>query len=119
MWSMRRAVGLSSPVSRPSLMERMLIPREWSSSTARRALREVPVQPRHGHGVAGSEYPAELLPRGASHAPARGHVGKDAVVPQPVVMEDTALGGQPALSLRLGDPDVTEDCGGQRKSTDG
>ena len=38
-------------------------------------------------------------------------VGEDAVVPQPVVVEDPALGGQSARALRLGDPDVAEDRG--------
>ena len=36
---------------------------------------------------------------------------KSPVVPQPVAVEDAALGGQPAVALRLGDPDVTEDRG--------
>ena len=35
-------------------------------------------------------------------------VGEDAVVPQPVVVEDPALGGQSARALRLGYPDVSE-----------
>ena len=33
------------------------------------------------------------------------------LLPEPVVTEDAALGGQPARALRLGDPDVAEDCG--------
>ena len=60
--------------------------------------------------VAGLENLTELLPRGAAHVPARGDVGEDAVVTEPVVGEDAALGGQPALALSLGDPDVAEDC---------
>ena len=61
--------------------------------------------------VAGLELFPERRPRGAAHVPARGDVGEDAAVPEPVVGEDAALGGQPALALRLGDPDVAEECG--------
>ena len=67
-----------------------------------------PVQPRDHDHVAGLERLPERRPRRAAHVPARGHVGEDAVVPEPVVGEDAALGGQPARALRLGDPDVAE-----------
>ena len=53
----------------------------------------------------------ERHPRRASHVPARGEVGEDAVVTEPVVGEDAVLGVQAARALRLGDPDVAEDCG--------
>ena len=56
-----------------------------------------PVDPRDHYDVAGSELSPELLPGGPAHVPARSHVG-----------EDAALGGQPALAPRLGDPDVAE-----------
>ena len=69
------------------------------------------INPRKHNRVTGLEHPAKLLPRGPAHAPARGHVGEDPVVPQTVVGEDAALGGQPAVSLCLGDPDVAEDRG--------
>ena len=78
------------------------------------AFGEVPgqaVDPRDHHDVAGLELSPECRPPGAAHVPARGHVGEDAVVPEPVVGEDAALGCQPARALRLGDPDVAEDCG--------
>ena len=67
-----------------------------------------PVQPRDHDDVTGLELLPELLPRGTAHGPARGHVGEDAVVPEPVVGEDAALGVQPARALRLGYPDVDE-----------
>ena len=47
----------------------------------------------------------------AAHVLARGNVGEYAVVPQPLVVEGPALGGQPTLALCLGDPDVAEDRG--------
>ena len=58
--------------------------------------------------VAGPERLPELLPGRTAHVPARGHVGEDAVVPEAVLVEDAPLGGQPALALRLGEPDVAE-----------
>ena len=75
-------------------------------------LSEVPrqaVNPRDHHRVTGFEHPAELRPRRPAHVLARRHVGEDSVVPQPVSVEDPALGAQPALSFRLGNPDVAED----------
>ena len=76
-------------------------------------LREVTrqaVQP-WDHDDAGLELSPELLPFRAAHVPARSDVGEDPVVSEAVAGEDTALGGQPARALRLGDPDVAEDCG--------
>ena len=35
--------------------------------------------------------------------------GVEPVIPEAVVVEDAALGGQPAFSLSLGDTDVAED----------
>ena len=78
-----------------------------SSQTFRQVTRQA-VQPRDHDDVTGLELLPELLPRGTAHGPARGHVGEDAVVPEPVVGEDAALGGQPARALRLGYPDVAE-----------
>ena len=60
---------------------------------------------RRDHGdVAGIELFPERRPPGAAYGPARGHVGEDAVVPEPVVGEDAALGGQAALAPRPGRP---------------
>ena len=111
MWSMRREVGLSSSVSRPSARERMWMP--WACSSSMVLSPSVrfraAVQPWDHDDVAGLELFPERHPRGAAHVPARSHVGEDAVVPEAVVVEDAALGGQPARALRLGDPDVAED----------
>ena len=73
-------------------------------------LRARRVQPGHDDHVYGPERLPELLPCWTAHGPARGDVGVDPVVSQAVLGQDAALGGQPALSLRLGDPDVAEDC---------
>ena len=43
------------------------------------------------------------------HVPVMEPAGEDAVVTEPVVGEDAALGVQPARALSLGDPDVAED----------
>ena len=78
------------------------------------SLRQVPrqaVNPRDHHRVPGVQQPAEFRPRLPAHVLARGHVCEDPIVPEPVVVEDSALGGQPALSLRLGDPDIAENRG--------
>ena len=114
MWSMRREVGLPSPVSRPSARERMQMP--WACSSSMVLRPSVRLRARRSirgdhDDVAGLELLQEMLPGGAAHVPARGDVGEDAVVPQPVVVEDAALGGQPARALSLGDPDVAEYCG--------
>ena len=77
------------------------------------SLGEVPRQPvdsrDHDH-VAGLEGLPERIPSRPAHIPARGDVGVDPVVSQPVVSEDAALGGQAALPLGLGDADVAEGC---------
>ena len=73
---------------------------------------EVPgqaVQPRDHDDVAGLERLPERRPRGAAHVPAGGNVGVDPVVPEAVVVQGAALGGQAARALRLGDADVAED----------
>ena len=59
------------------------------------------VDRRDHDDVAGIELFPERRPPGAAYGPARGHVGEDAVVPEPGVGEDAALGGQAALALRL------------------
>ena len=69
-----------------------------------------PVDPRDHHDVAGLEGLPERIPSRPAHIPARGDVGVDPVVSQPVVSEDAALGGQAALPLGLGDADVAEGC---------
>ena len=43
------------------------------------------------------------------HVPVMEPAGEDAVVTEPVVGEDAALGVQPARALSLRDPDVAED----------
>ena len=65
IWSMRRDVGLSSPVSSPSAKERMLMP--WLVKLLDRfePFPEVPrqaVEPRDHHRVPRVEHPAELPP---------------------------------------------------------
>ena len=63
MWSMRRAVGLSSPVSSPSAKERMLMPWSWKLLDRLEPFPEVPsqaVEPRDHHRVPGFEHPAEV-----------------------------------------------------------
>ena len=66
------AVGLSSPVSRPSRTARMWTPCSWSSWTVLRpserfrASRSIP---RDHDDVAGPEQLPELLPRRAAHGP--------------------------------------------------
>ena len=54
-----------------------------------------------------------------AHVPTRGDVGEDTVFPQTMVVEDTALGGQPALPFNLRDPDVAEDRGIDGSTSDG
>ena len=67
------------------------------------------VDPRDHDDVARLERLPELLPCRAMHGPAGGDVGVEPVIPEAVVVEDAALGGQPAFSLSLGDTDVAED----------
>ena len=92
----------------------MLIPWSCSSWIVLSPSQEVPgqaVEPQDYHCVPGFKHPAELRPRRSAHILARGHIGEDPVAPEAVVVEDPALGGQPTLSLRLGNPDVAEDRG--------
>ena len=53
-------------------------------------------QPRGGRATDHDDYPAALTAYTTRT--------------QAVLGQDAALGGQPALSLLLGDPDVAEDC---------
>ena len=103
-----------SPVSRSSARARMWMPSPWSSSM----VLSPSVRFRARRSIRGTTttWPGRIVSRSCFHAGqrmfrARGDVGEDAVVTEPVVGQNAALGGQPALSLGLGDPDVAEDCG--------
>ena len=53
--------------------------------------------------------PLGQVPRQAVDPRDHDDVGVEPVIPEAVVVEDAALGGQPAFSLSLGDTDVAED----------